>query len=81
MSPKEAIEKYIAALDHVGVERTTRQFKVENGRIRIGYVFGPEVDEVQWGMTHYTPEEFAKLAKMRILDLKHDDPKKPWRKA
>jgi hypothetical protein len=81
LSPKEAIEAYIKALDDVGVERTTRQFKVENGRIRIGYVYGEEVDDVQWGMMSYTPEEFMKLAYMRALDLGHGDPKKPWRRT
>lgn len=81
MSPKEAIETYIQALDDAGIERMTRQFKIENGKIRIGYVYGKEVDDVQWGMMSYTPVEFAKLAKMRALDLRHDDPKKPWRKA
>lgn len=81
MSPKEAIEAYIHVLDDVGVDRMTRQFAVDSGRIRIGYVYGEEVDDVQWGMTRYTPEEFMKLAKMRALDLKHDDPKKPWRKS
>ena len=80
MSPREAIEKYIAALDDLGIPRGQHQFRVENNRIAIGHVFGPEIDDVQWSMRWHTPEEFAKMAEMRRLDLPSGgDPKKPWR--
>lgn len=81
MSPREAVEAYIAALDDVGVERMKHQFKIERGKICLGHVWGEEVDEVQWGMQWHTPKEFAKMAKMRRMDLAIGDPKKPWRKA
>jgi hypothetical protein len=78
MSPKEAIQAYIDALEYVGADVCDFQFKIENGRISLGYVFGPSVLDIQWGMQSHTPEEFAKMAKMRKLDLGHGgDPKRP----
>ena len=78
MSPREAVEAYIEALRHVGVDILKYQFRVgDNKKICLGHVWGNEIDQVQWAMLWHTPKEFAKLAKMRRLDLSIDDPKKP----
>jgi hypothetical protein len=77
MSPKEAIQEYIAALDAVGAELSEYQFEIANGRIRMGYVVGPSALDVQWGMRSFTPEEFVKMAEMRRMNLKIGDPRRP----
>jgi len=76
MSPNEAVQKYTDALRDIGEDMLMYQFKVENGRISVGHVHGPHVDDVQWGMMWYTPEELEKAAKMRRLELGKGNPRK-----
>lgn len=74
MTPEQAIEEYKTALVHTNQNLENYDFMVDNGRVRIGH----KCDwGVQWSMMYYTPEEVMKLAKMRKLDLKSGDPKKP----
>ena len=68
MSAREAVEAYIAALRHVGADILGYQFRLIDGKICLGHVWGLGLDEVQWGMMWHTPEEFFKMAKMRRLD-------------
>jgi hypothetical protein len=77
MSPSEAVNEYIAALKAVGQDTSMYQFKVNGTWICLGRAYGPNVADVQWGMTWYTPEQFSKVAKMRRLDLGRGDPKSP----
>ncbi len=75
MSPNEAIQEYISALRSVGADLYSYHFKFEGKRVCIGR--GRVEDDIQWGMTWYTPEELSKLAKRRRLNLQRGDPKKP----
>ncbi len=65
VSCKEAIEAYILVLQGLGKNILKYQFKVDNGKICIGHVWGTEVDEVQWAIMWHTPEEFLKMANRR----------------
>lgn len=78
MRPKEAVDTYITTLKDLGLDVTRYQFQVVSGKIRIGHVLGPNPLDVQWAMMWHTPEEFAKMARMRRLDVPTGNPKKPW---
>ena len=68
VSCKEAVDFYIKVLRELGRDVPKYQFKVDNGKICMGHVWGEGVNEVQWAMMWHTPEEFSKLARMRSLN-------------
>jgi hypothetical protein len=68
MSAREAVEAYIDALRDVGADILKYQFRVIDGKICLGHVWGVGLDEIQWAMIWHTPEEFSKMARMRRLD-------------